>query len=266
MKHSAADWCYLERSGLPPADYYRRLRAAGFTGVEMVSPQHRDLACAAGLELVTQSVPDLERGLNHRAHHEWLIPVIHAALEDARSHQVQNLIVFSGRRAALSEAEGISGCTAGLRAVAAHAAETRVTVLLEVLNEYDHVDQQCSRMAFARPVIEAVGSPSVKMLYDLYHGARMGDDLRTWDAATVAMVGHIHVAACEGRSCPRPGAAPDYPAIVPGIVAAGYQGYWGHEFLPTGDVLGELSASRDHLQTGLALQAGAARRHTERSG
>ena len=258
MKHSAADWCYLERSGLPPADYYRQLRAAGFIGVEMVAPAHRPLARAAGLQLVTQSVPDLERGLNHRAHHEWLIPVIHDALEDAHANQVQNLIVFSGRRAALSEAEGIAACSEGLRAVAAHAEQVGVTLLLEVLNEFDHVDQQCSRMAFARPVVHAVGSRSVKMLYDLYHGARMGDDLRTWDAATVALIGHIHVAACEGRSCPRPGTAPDYPAIVPAIVAAGYQGCWGHEFFPASDVLGALSASRAHLQSGQELQAAVA--------
>ena len=263
MKHSAADWCYLERSGLPPAEYYRQLRAAGFSGVEMVAPQRRSLARAAGLQLVTQSVPDLERGLNHRAHHEWLIPVIRDALDDAHANQVQNLIVFSGRRAALSEAEGIAACADGLRAVAAHAEQAGVTLLLEVLNEFDHVDQQCSRMAFARPVIEAVGSRSVKMLYDLYHGARMGDDLTTWDAATVALIGHIHVAACEGRSCPRPGATPDYTAIVPAIVAAGYQGFWGHEFFPGSDVLGDLSASRAYLQPGQALQAGAASRSSQ---
>jgi len=260
VKHSAADWCYLERSGLSPAEYYRQLRAAGFTGVEMVAPPHRALARAAGLQLVTQSVPDLERGLNHRAHHEWLIPEIHAAIDDAHANQVQHLIVFSGRRAALSEAQGIAACVDGLRSVAAHAETTGVTVLLEVLNEFDHTDQQCSRMAFARPVIEAVGSRAVKMLYDLYHGERMGDDLTTWDAATVGLIGHIHVAASEARSRPRPGTAPDYPALIPAIIAAGYQGFWGHEYFPGTDVVADLSACRAHLQSGQALQAGAALR------
>ncbi len=248
MKICAADWCFRERSGLPPEGYYARLGALGIRGVEMVWPEHRALARAQGLELVSMCLPDLDRGLNRLEHHDWLLPQIRSLLAQAQRDGVANLIVFSGKRGGLSDDAGAEACVQGLRQVAPDAERAGVTVLLEVLNERDHPDQQCSTLAFAARVVRAVGAPRVRILYDLYHGSRMGDDVLGFDLALLPLIGHLHVAEHEGRACPRAGGRPDYRAIVRRLSAAGYAGWWGIEFLPGGDVFADIACARDLLQ------------------
>ncbi len=102
-------------------------------------------------------------------------------------------------------------------------------------------------MAFAATVVEAVGSPRVRILYDCYHGARMGDACAQLPAHQLQLVGHVHLAACEGRTCPRPGTTPDYPPIVAHFLRSGYQGWWGQEFIPGADVIGELGSAFNYI-------------------
>ena len=248
MRISAADWCFRERCGLPPADYYARLAKLGISGVEMVAPEHYALARAHGLALVTQGAHDLNRGLNHVDHHDMLVPRIRAQINDARREGIAKLIVFSGRRDGLSEEAGADACVRGLAQVAADAERAGVTLLFEVLNEFDHPDQQCSTLGFAAKVVRAVDSPHVRILYDLYHGSRMGEDVLGFDLELLPLIGHLHVAEHEGRACPKPGGRPDYPAIVRRLSAAGYAGWWGIEFLPGSDVFAEIAQARDLLQ------------------
>src|SRR5439155_1441836 len=70
---------------------------------------------------------------------------------------------------------------AGLNQIKAQAEARRVTICLELLNsKVDHADYQGDRTAFGVAVVKAVGSPRVKLLYDIYHMQIMeGDIIRT---------------------------------------------------------------------------------------
>jgi hydroxypyruvate isomerase len=61
--------------------------------------------------------------------------------------------------------------------------------------------------------------------------------------ANLDLIGHIHVAESPGRTAPVAQGVIDYHAIIPPVLAAGYQGYWGLEYLPQGDPLTDIAAA-----------------------
>src|SRR5437879_13221959 len=75
-----------------------------------------------------------------------------------------------GNRRGKSDAEAIDNCVAGLNQIKAQAEARRVTVCLELLNsKVDHADYQGDRTAFGVAAVKAVGSPRLKLLYDISH-------------------------------------------------------------------------------------------------
>jgi hydroxypyruvate isomerase len=244
IRQAAADWCFLKPEADRPA-YYRRLRELGFDGVEMVAAVDRDAARAAGLELVTLSGPGMGDGLNHRGNHARLIPEIRAAIAEAQRERVANVIVFSGSRRGLDDETGIAACVEGLALLAPAAERAGVTLLFEALNTSDHADYHASRSAFAFAVVGRVASPALKVLYDLYHLHRMGDDAVADFRAHLPLIGHVHTAGAPKRDFPGPAQEIDYARLVRELTALGYRGYWGHEFYPGEDVFADLKRVRE---------------------
>jgi hydroxypyruvate isomerase len=72
----------------------------------------------------------------------------------------------------------------------------------------------------------------VKVLYDLYHMHRMGEDVSARVIANLEYVAHLHIAGSPQRDFPGDQQSIDYLSIVRSIHQAGYRGAWGMEFLP----------------------------------
>ena len=244
---SAADWCFL-RNGVEPAAWYRTLRALGISGIEMTAPANRAAAQAAGLTLLNVSGPGMERGLNRVEHHAELLPAITAAINQAAAAGVPAVIIFAGNRAGQAHSAGIAACIAGLRTLAPLAEQAGVTLLFELLNSYDHVDFAADHTAYGVAVIEGVASPNVRLLYDIYHMTRMGQEVARDLATHAALIGHIHVAASPARDVPRAGVAPEYRPLVAIAQAAGYRGHWGLEFIPGADPAAEIAQAIAQLR------------------
>lgn len=244
IRQSAADWCFL-REGMDPSAFYRRLRSIGYAGVEMVAPANRAAARDAGLELVTHGGPGMDDGLNRREHHPRLLDGIRAAIAEAAADRIANVIVFSGQARGLSDEVGIDACAEGLAALVPDASRAGITLLLEPLNVHDHPDQHAHRSAYGLAAVRRVGSSSVKLLYDIYHLHRMGDDVLGDVLGNLPWVGHIHIAGSPRRDFPGLGQEIDYARLVGAIHAAGYTGCYGHEYLPGADPLDELARSHE---------------------
>jgi hydroxypyruvate isomerase len=85
-----------------------------------------------------------------------------------------------------------------------------------------------------------VGSPRVKLLYDVYHMQVMeGDVIRTIQTHHHHF-GHYHVAGNPGRHEPDAGQELNYPAIYEAIRSTGFGGYVGMEFVPRGEPIAAL--------------------------
>jgi hydroxypyruvate isomerase len=239
---SVPDWCFHGKLG-PAEDYYETLRAEGVGAVEMTPPERHAAARAAGLQILNQIGPGMQEGLNRREHHAKLLPAIRDAVRRCGDAGIPTLLVFSGNRAGQPDAEGIGNCRSGIEELLPDAERAGVVLGFEMLNSFDHADYQADHGAYGFALAEAVASPRLRIVYDLYHLERMGDDGAADVAAHLPRVLHLHLADSPARDRPKARGGIDYARIIPAIARAGYRGWWGLEFLPGADALDDLRRS-----------------------
>ncbi len=246
LRHSAPDWCFFEDRGFDPSTYYRRVKSLGYEAVELVAPPQWSAARDAGLRILAISGGGMREGLNFAANHAKLTPQIEAKIQEARNNAVENVIVFSGNRKGISDSEGLANVIAALKAVLPTAEAAGAGLLFEMLNSFDHEDYQADNAEFGFAVVRALSSPRVKVLYDVYHMYRMGRDEETIVAdltRNIDIIGHIHVAGAPKRDFPGENQQIDYARIIAALHKAGYRGFIGYEFIPSGDPFEELAAA-----------------------
>jgi hydroxypyruvate isomerase len=242
LRQSVPDWCFFKQ-GTDPRGYYARVKALGYDGVELVDESRWAAAREAGLRIVDLAAPGMQDGVNKKANHGTLLPQIRQALETAKANGIPNVIVFSGNRQGLDDAEGLKGCAAAYRELARDAERLGVTMLFEMLNAYDHPDYMADSARFGFDVVQAVGSPRFKVLYDVYHMHRMKEDALADMLAHLDVIEHVHVAGSPRRDFPGTLQEIDYATIVRRVAEAGYKGFWGQEFIPVKEPLAELEAA-----------------------
>jgi hydroxypyruvate isomerase len=82
-------------------------------------------------------------------------------------------------------------------------------------------------------LIKRVGSPRMKLLFDVYHVQVMNGDVIRRIRQYQDYIGHYHVAGCPGRGELDDTQELYYPAIMRAILETGYTGYVSQEFIPT---------------------------------
>jgi hydroxypyruvate isomerase len=186
----------------------------------------------------------LPSGLNTRDNHGRIQEELHESIDIAADRGIPGLICFSGNRNGLSDEEGIDICAEGLDRVKGYAEEKGVNLNVELLNsKVDHPDYQCDRTPWGVKLCEAVGSPRVKLLYDIYHMQIMEGDLIRTIQESHEHIGHYHTAGNPGRNDMDETQEIYYPPVMQAIADTGYDLYVGHEFSPKGDKLGALKAA-----------------------
>jgi hydroxypyruvate isomerase len=246
IKQSVAWWCFV-RGEMTPEQLVRAAAEIGYAGVEIVPQQFWPLIREHGLTIAAFSAhQSIAEGLNRREHHQRIERELLASIKQAEEWSIPNLICFSGNRAGLDDAAGAEATAEGLRRVARAAEDTGVNLVLELLNsKVNHPDYQCDKTAWGVEVCRMVGSPRVKLLYDIYHMQIMeGDVIRTIQDHH-AFFGHYHTAGNPGRNEIDETQELYYPAIVRAIVATGYDGFLGQEFVPKGDPVAALKDAFD---------------------
>jgi len=118
-----------------------------------------------------------------------------------------------------------------------------------MLNSFDHPGYMADRGAFGFDIVKAIASPCVKVLYDIYHMHRMGEDVMKDLAGNLPHIAHLHIAGSPKRDFPGADQQVDYAEIVRLLVARGYAGSWGMEFVPARDSLDELEKAARLFQS-----------------
>lgn len=246
LKLSMADWAFFDKAKLEPKAYYAKLRKLGFTGLEMVPRERLAAARAAGFEILNESLfgDCIPHGLNRRENHGRLIPRIREGIAAAAEAGVKAVIVFSGNRMGQPDNEGVRNCRAALEQVLPDAEKKQVTLLFEVFNIFNHEDYQADNSRYAFSLARSLGSPYLKVLYDIYHMEMMGENAAEILPFNIPYTGHLHVADIPRRDKPKKNGAVNYAEIVRKTMAAGYDSYWGMEFIPAGDPLKELAEAK----------------------
>ena len=123
-----------------------------------------------------------------------------------------------------------------LRRVAALGEEHDVVFCLENLNTaVDHPGVPFARAADTLALVEAVGSPHLRMMLDLYH-AQIGEGnlIELVPRGAGPAIGEIQVADVPGRCEPGTGEI-SYPGVARALAAMGYDGVIGLEAFASGD-------------------------------
>jgi len=236
LKQSVCRWPY-HAIALP--ELCRRIKPIGLEAIDLLYvdewPIARDAGLTVSLGYASRREKFIETGFNNPANHDMLLQELELALPLAARAGVPNLIaMFGNRDPARDDRAAIDSCIAGLAKIAPLAAQSRVTVCVELLNSrVDHHGYQGDHTAFGVEVIKAVNSPWVKLLYDIYHMQIMEGDVIRTIRDNIQWIGHFHTGGVPGRHEIDASQELNYRAIATAIADLGYKGFLAHEFVPT---------------------------------
>lgn len=118
---------------------------------------------------------------------------------------------------------------------------------LEPLNDrVDHPGYYLTSSTEAFAIVDAVNRPEIGLTYDLYHSMVMDEDPETVAGKHLDRIVHVHLADHPGRHQPGTGQL-DLRRQLSWLERAGYDGYVGLEFRPTGATEAALQQTWDSL-------------------
>lgn len=235
LRQSVCRWPF---SQVPLGEFCQRVKAMGIEAVDLLTedewPVVRDAGLVCSMGTPTKRNDFIATGLNDRANHAMLLGELERALRAAKSAGVPNVIAMPGNRRGKPDAETITVTAEALKKVAPLAEEQGVTICLEMLNsKVDHKDFAMDRTSLGVAICQAVGSPRVRLLYDIYHMQIMEGDVIRTIRDNLPFIAHFHTAGVPGRHELDQSQELFYPAIARAIADAGFTGYFAHEFIPT---------------------------------
>jgi hydroxypyruvate isomerase len=112
------------------------------------------------------------------------------------------------------------------------AEESGIRMNLEPLNTVtDHAGYFLTHTETAAALTRRIGSPMIKVLYDVYHMQLMEGRLSDTIAQNIDQIGHVHVADVPGRHEPGTGEI-RYERVFKQLEISGYNGIVGFELFP----------------------------------
>ncbi|GAA4239552.1 TIM barrel protein [Postechiella marina] len=120
----------------------------------------------------------------------------------------------------------------GLKAAAPLLEQSGITLVIEPLNELiDHAGYFLVKSDEAFKIIEAVNSPNIKVVFDIYHQQISEGQLIKNIVANIDKIGHFHAAGNPGRNELQHGEI-NYKEVFKAITKTKYNGYVGLEYWP----------------------------------
>ncbi len=128
-------------------------------------------------------------------------------------------------------------------------AEQRGSVaVIEPIDRIENPTIYLDGVSEAFEIAQAVGSPNVRVLYDVYHEQREFGNLIEKFETNIGQVGLIHIADVPGRHEPGTGEI-NYLNIYRKLAELSYKGTIAMEFYPTGDIVETLRRARDQARS-----------------
>ena len=242
--------CSILFTELPVLQRAGAAKAAGFHGVEFwwpwegMAPSDAEGDAFvgsikdAGVELVslnfcTGDMAAGERGIvSHPGRAAEFRENVAAAVEIAGRTGCTRLNAPYGLRVpGVDVAEQDAVATENLAFAAQAAAKAGAAVLVEAINSVDIPGFPVDSSAKAMAVVTKTAAPNVGFLADLYHLAKMGEDVADVLGRYRESILHVQVADSPGRGAPGTGTV-DFEPLFARLAAQGYDGWVGLEYLP----------------------------------
>lgn len=244
VKQSIVHWCFQKHWDV--AKTCEIAKQLGCLSVELVDPKEWGTLKKHGLVCAIAGSHWFDKGMNNPAYQEMCIEKMRTAIDACADAGYPNVITFTGFREDIPDDVGAKNCVAGYKKIVGHAEKKGVTLCLEMLNSRvaeemkGHPGYQGDHTDYCLEIIKAVGSPRLKLLFDIYHVQIMDGDVITRLRDCAEYIGHVHTAGNPGRRELDDEQEINYPPIMRALCDVGYQGYVGQEFIPTREPLAGL--------------------------
>jgi hydroxypyruvate isomerase len=256
IKQSIVFWCFNGFGDKWDMDTACQIaKAVGCVSVELAGPDQwgplkkHGLICA----IAGNGMPGapFKKGFNNPKYHEEVIDSTKKAIDASAEAGCPSVIAFSGYKwrdaddptsGEISRDEGFDNCVKGFKKIVGYAEKKGVTICMEHLNSRDHSHPmkghpgyQGDDVDWMASIIRKVGSPRLKLLFDIYHVQIMHGDLLRRLEENKDVIGHIHTAGNPGRGELDETQEIQYAPLMRKLLEMKYEGYVGQEFIPTRD-------------------------------
>ena len=241
INQSIVYWCFEQYWDIKKTcQIAKRL---GCNSIELVDPkdwptlQEYDLVCAIA------NSHGFEKGMNNPDYHDMCLEELQDSIDACSEYGFPNVITFTGFRENIPDDVGLKNCVDGYKKIMAYAEKKGVNLCLEILNSRvdvemkGHPGYQGDHTDYCMEIIKQVGSPRMKLLFDIYHVQIMDGDVISRIRQYADYIGHYHTAGNPGRGEIDDTQEINYKPIMEVIAGTGYTGYVGQEFIPTRDPL-----------------------------
>jgi hydroxypyruvate isomerase len=239
IRQSVMGWCY----DVPTEKLIDACHRMGMPAMEGISREHYPRLRELGMHPAIVGSHTCRKGPPAEANREHGTEKLREPNDDAAEFGSPNVITFTGMNVdGLSRRRMEDNCVACWKRVIEHAEEKGVNLCLEHLNTRDDTHPMKGHPGYfgddvdrCVELIERVGSPRMRLLFDIYHVQIMNGDVIRRIREHKDHIGHVHTAGNPGRGELDGSQEINYPAVMRTLLEVGYDGFVAQEFIPTWD-------------------------------
>jgi len=238
IRQSVMGWCFKP---MPALELAKHCRDIGLVGIEGISAKDYPAVRELGLKISLVSSHGFKKGPVNRDNHEYCIKTLKERIDLAVEVGCPSVITFTGMsEKGIDHDAGAKNCIDCWKQVIGYAEQKEINLVLEHLNSRDdshpmkgHPGYFGDDVDFCVELINKVGSPNMKLLFDVYHVQIMNGDVIRRIRQYKDVIGHYHTAGNPGRAELDDTQEINYPAVMRTIVETGFKGFVAQEFIPT---------------------------------
>ena len=236
-----------------------RVAQAGYKHIELVgeffswseAERAKVMAKMSALGITVDSTAGMKVGFADPAGGDAFLAELKRVIGGAKRVGCRQLILLSGKKleSVTDEAQRAASVAALKRAAEVLEAEG-MDAVIEPIDRLENPTIWMDGVEEAFEVAKQVGSPRVKVLYDLYHEQRTKGNLIEKLKKNIDAVGLVHVADVPGRHEPGTGEM-NWENLFRTLKDVGYKGMIAMEFYPVGDIVETLKRARVEAERAL---------------
>ena len=238
VRQSVMGWCFNPMDPVTLAGHCKRI---GLEAIEGIPASAYDAVTELGLKISLVSSHGFAKGPVDPENHAEVEAKLRESIDRAVKYKAPNVITFTGMsKAGIPDQAARRNCLACWKRVMPYAEEKGIGLVLEHLNSKDdshpmkgHPGYWGDDLHLCAELVEEVGSPNFRLLFDVYHVQIMNGDLIRNIRRYHEIVGHYHTAGNPGRGELNDQQEINYPPVIRAIMETGYEGFIAQEFIPT---------------------------------
>jgi len=241
IRQSIMGWCFKDHYNA--VELAHHCKALGLVGMEGIPREAYGEVKKLGLDISLVSTHGFAKGPCNPENHDEVVAKLTEAIDLAQDVGCQNIITFTGMRYdGMDDEKAAQHCIDTWKEVLPKAEKAGITIVLEHLNSRDdthpmkgHPGYFGDDVDFCADLINRIGSPNFKLLFDIYHVSVMNGDIIRRIRQYKDIIGHYHTAGNPGRAELDNTQEINYPPILEAILETGYTGFVAQEFIPQWD-------------------------------